>query len=205
MPGNRHFLYTEDMLVKKISIVLAGLSGLILTLLFAPYFFARLKPLKPLPVPEIAPQVVSVNYPADVLQIPSLGIVAPIQYVTEQTEAVYQAALQQGVVHFPGTALPGALGNVYIFGHSSDYLWSPGEYKTIFARLPEIAVDADIFVTDHEGQRYWYQVTETKVVNPKDLSVLDQNQYQDSRLTLQTSYPLGTALQRFIVVAKLQE
>jgi LPXTG-site transpeptidase (sortase) family protein len=82
-------------------------------------------------------------------------------------------------------------------------VWSPGDYKTVFARLPEIEIGSEIEITDPTGQLFKYRVFETKVVGPRDLRVLDQFNYERSILTLQTSYPLGTALQRYIVVAEL--
>ena len=140
---------------------------------------------------------------ANVLAIPSLGITTPIQYVTSTKEAAFQVALRDGVVHYPGTALPGEYGNAYIFGHSSDYSWSKGTFKTVFALLPKIAKGASIIVTDKNGKVFNYTAVSTRVVNPTDLSVLDQQGKAKRLLTVQTSYPIGTALRRFIVVAEL--
>lgn len=137
------------------------------------------------------------------LFIPRLDIHAPIIFATVSEENHFQRALQDGVVHFPGTAMPGELGNAYIFGHSSDYPWSFGSFKTVFALLPKITMDDVIEITDTYGQTLSFRVIETKIVSPKDLSVLNQREHKDALLTLQTSYPLGTALQRFIVVSKL--
>ena len=137
------------------------------------------------------------------LNIPSLNITAPIIYVEKTNEADFQAALKNGVVHYPGTAVPGGNGNCYIFGHSSDYIWSKGNYKTIFAPLPKIKIGVDILITNQAGQLFTYRVTKTFVISANDLSVLAQDQSQKI-LTLQTSYPLGTALRRFIVVAEIK-
>lgn len=141
----------------------------------------------------------------DRVRVPSLEIDAPIKFVTEKKESVYQDALAHGVVHFPGTAQAGQAGNMYIFGHSSDIPWSKGEYKTVFALLPQIKIGAEIFVTDSQGREYKYKAVSTKVIAPTDLSVLDQYKNEKKLLTLQTSYPVGTALRRFIVVAELAE
>lgn len=141
----------------------------------------------------------------DRLQIPTLGITAPVIYVQEQSEEVFQEALQSGVVHFPGTALPGQPGNVYIFGHSSDNVWAKGGYKTIFALLPKMQPQDLILITDSEGNLYKYQVRETKVVSPQDTHVLDQGKNSRKLLTLQTSYPIGTSLKRFLVIAEIAE
>lgn len=132
-----------------------------------------------------------------------LGINAPVIYTQKRTETAFQKALIDGVVHYPGTAMPGKLGNVYIFGHSSDYRWSKGKYKTVFALLTKIDVGDKILVTDDKGKVFSYHVIQKKVVKPSDSSVLSQFGYKKRLLTLQTSYPLGTALKRLIVLAEL--
>ena len=138
------------------------------------------------------------------LTIQDLNIKAPIVYIDKSNPQADESALQQGVVHYPGTALPGELGNCYIFGHSSDYIWRTGKYKTIFAPLPSIAVGDAITVSNPAGEVFTYTVTKTFVTGPSDTSVLDQQGNTKKLLTLQTSYPLGTALKRFIVQAELK-
>lgn len=138
------------------------------------------------------------------LAIPSLNILAPIIYIDKTGEAAFQEALINGVVHYPGTALPGQKGNVYIFGHSSDLPWSKGNYKTIFELLPQIKKGSVIAITDSNGTLFHYQVTNQFVVGSKDVSVLTQPK-DTYMLTLQTSYPIGTALKRYIVQAELTE
>jgi LPXTG-site transpeptidase (sortase) family protein len=138
------------------------------------------------------------------LNITSLGIKAPVVYPTEKTESAYQAALINGVAHFPGTALPGALGNCYIFGHSSDFIWSKGHYKSVFAVLPKIQMGAEINISDQQGNEFTYTVVDSRKVAADDLSVLDQQGYKKKLLTLQTSYPIGTALARWVVIAEIK-
>lgn len=186
----------------------AAVFGFMVLLLAYPYLQARLTPSQALPQADQSTDTdsedVAVASQPNTLAIRELGIVAPVIYINEKTEDAYQKALRDGVVHYPGTALPGEPGNVYIFGHSSDYVWAPGDYKTIFAKLPEMKVGDQIEITDAEGKLFIYEVTETKIVWPRDLSVLDQFNDEKHILTLQTSYPLGTALQRYIVVAELK-
>src|SRR5688572_28784200 len=143
----------------------------------------------------------SICPPANNLVIPTLGIEAPIVYVSGTTEHVFQEGLTRGVVHLPGTAEPGEYGNTYLFGHSSDFPWKPGNYKTVFAVLPEIKTGDTIHVSNRAGKLFAYTVTKTLVVGPKDLAVIDQHDNKVRMLSLQTSYPLGTALRRFIVQA----
>jgi sortase (surface protein transpeptidase) len=49
-------------------------------------------------------------------------------------------ALEQGVARYPQTALPDQVGNVFLTGHSSNYWWEKGNYKTIFALLDRLVV-----------------------------------------------------------------
>jgi sortase A len=141
----------------------------------------------------------------NMLKVPSLDIVVPVVYVNENSEDKFQKALAYGVVHYPGTAMPGQPGNPYIFGHSSDFAWAKGKYKTIFALLPKIKPGAFIIISDAEGNAYRYEVVRAFVTEANDFSVLSQGDYKEKLLTLQTSYPVGTALRRFIVVSKLVE
>lgn len=138
------------------------------------------------------------------LTVPSLKITAPIVYINEATETVFQKALQNGVVHYPGTAKPGEAGNCYIFGHSSDYIWSEGNYKTVLALLPQIEIGDEVIISDTSGKQFTYTVTKSFVASPKDVHLLGQGDKTKKILTLQTSYPLGTALKRWIVVAEIK-
>lgn len=139
------------------------------------------------------------------LTIPSLGIVAPILYEEEVSEEKFQLALQKGVVHYPNTAKPGQPGNVYIFGHSSDYAFAKGNFKTVFALLPKIEIGQQIYISNETGDNFVYKVTEKLAVNPTETKYLDQNSNKEQLLTLQTSYPIGTALKRYLVIAELQK
>ena len=139
------------------------------------------------------------------INIPSLGITAPIVESKESNEQSFQEALKTGVVHYPGTAEVGQPGNPYLFAHSSDFAFKGGDYKTVFALLPSIPKGADIVVSNKDGQIFHYEVTDSFVANNDDVHLLEQKTNGEKRLTLQTSYPIGTALKRWIVVSKLRE
>ena len=139
------------------------------------------------------------NAPSRIL-INGIDVEAPVLFdQTTVNEANFQKALQNGVVHYPNTAKPGQPGNVVIFGHSSGQVWAPGNYKFIFSRLEKLKNEDKIFV-DFQGFRYIYRVTESKVVPPTDLSVL--NPTEENTLTLITCTPVGTNTNRLIIVAR---
>src|ERR1051326_7424289 len=77
---------------------------------------------KPTPQPQDQISQQKTGQP-DRVVVSSVGIDAPIVYVNVKSESAFQEALKSGVVHYPGTAMPGEAGDVYIFGHSSDYSW----------------------------------------------------------------------------------
>lgn len=160
-----------------------------------PYFEANIRG----PIPQTEPKH---SLPPNTLNIPSLGIQVPVTYPVSNKESDIQDALISGVAWYPGTALAGQIGNMYIAGHSSDNPWSKGNYKTVFALLPKLELGQEIQITDSAGRFYTYKIIETKIVSPKDFSVLIQPTDR-FLLTLQTSYPLGTALKRYIVVSEL--
>ena len=192
---------------QKIAIVGAVLLGVIAILNFG-FFWANIKFIFFKPPAESQQSTQTPGSQAEnkiepnTLIINSLGIKAPVIYPTERSEAAYQEALIDGVAHYPETALPGEKGNCYIFGHSSDYFFSKGHYKNIFAVLPKIKIGAEIIISGADGSAFVYTVTESRRVAANDLSVLDQQNYQRKLLTLQTSYPLGTALARWVIVAE---
>jgi LPXTG-site transpeptidase (sortase) family protein len=114
-------------------------------------------------------------------------------------ESQIQGALQHGVVHYPGTAYPGDKGNVVITGHSSYFPWDPGRFKDVFALLHQVSVGDEIVVYQDQ-KKYKYVVYEKKVVRPSQVEVLTQD--GADRLTLITCTPVGTDLNRLIVLAK---
>lgn len=120
----------------------------------------------------------------------------------EELEKDIQGALRSGVVHYPGTALPGEEGNVVVTGHSSYYAWDPGRFKDVFALLHDVH-ENDKVVIYYNQKKYIYQIVERKVVMPKDIDVLKPTNQE--QITLITCTPIGTNLKRLVLVGKLIE
>ncbi|MCA9349616.1 sortase [Candidatus Saccharibacteria bacterium] len=135
----------------------------------------------------------------EIINIPKIAIQAPVVYQPSVVEADVQSSLQTGVVHFGGTAKPGDPGNVVIVGHSSNDPWAAGEYNYIFALLEKLEIGDNIEI-NHNSKKYVYQVSEEKIVEPTDISVIQPT--ADPTLTLITCWPLGTNWQRLIIHAK---
>lgn len=118
----------------------------------------------------------------------------------KQLEKDIQQGLREGVVHYPGTAIPSQNGNFFVTGHSSYYPWDDGKYKDVFALLHNLEV-GDEYTIYWNQKKYNYIIRERKVVNPKDTSTLDQPK-EEKISTLMTCTPLGTAKNRLILVAE---
>ncbi len=137
--------------------------------------------------------------PQNEIIIPKIGVRAPLVFIDTNNEIEVLRALRDGVVHYNGTAYPGEVGNSVFFGHSSNDWWEPGNYKFVFVLLEKL-VPGDTYEIHYNSRKYVYVVTETKVVPPTDLSVL--NQTSEPTSTLITCTPPGTSWRRFIVHAK---
>jgi len=110
--------------------------------------------------------------------------------------------LVKSLIHYLPKTMPGELGNIAIFGHSTlPQLYKPNDYKSIFTFLPSLQKSDKIFIKVKDVI-YQYEIFEMFVVDPSEVSVLDQ-QFDNSYLTLITCVPPGTYWKRLVVKAKL--
>lgn len=104
---------------------------------------------------------------------------------------------------FPGSAIPGEVGNSFITGHSVlPQFADPENYRAIFTKLPELEIGDEVLV-DLEDRTLKFVVQYAKVVEPDDLSVLGPITQNGRNLTLMTCVPPGTNTKRLVVVTSL--
>ena len=150
------------------------------------------------PVPEkhaadgdvIYPKVAT-GSPETILYVPRLG--QGYHYVV--VEGVDRESLKKGPGHYPGTPLPGQLGNVVVSGHRTTYL-AP------FNRFDELKPGDPVIFEMADGW-YTYKVVGTRIVLPTDTFVIN-NPYPDDRavgrsFTFTTCNPKYSARQRLVV------
>ncbi len=114
----------------------------------------------------------------------------PTLRIKDATVSVGGENLNDSLIQYPGTALPGQKGNTTIFGHSVLPAFNnPSDYHRIFSMLPTIQ-DGDLIEVEYDGVSYRYRVEDKVVVKPTDLSILEQD-LSDSFLTLVTCVPPG--------------
>lgn len=112
--------------------------------------------------------------------------------------------LSKSLVQYPGTALPGQLGNSVIFGHSIlPIFFDPKNYMSIFSTLPTLKIGDEINV-GFDGVEYKYVIEELFEIYPTDIQILQQD-VSDSFLTLVTCVPPGDPRKpkRLIVRARI--
>ena len=123
-------------------------------------------------------------------EIPRLDIKVPV------LEGTGQKALQVSAGHFEGTGGLGK-GNYCICGHNSTI------YAEIFNDLDQIRVGDDMYLVDNDEKhtKYRYTVSDYRIVEPDDTSVL--RDFGDNRITVISCTDDGK--QRQVVVGKFQE
>jgi sortase A len=102
--------------------------------------------------------------------------------------------LKKGVGQHIGSADPGQIGNVVLAGHDDVF----GE---VFRNLDKLQPGDPIVLYTMQKQ-YTYLVTETRIVEPGQVDVM--NATTDSTVTLISCYPYMVDKKRIIVIAKLQ-
>lgn len=112
----------------------------------------------------------------------------------------YLPILTKGVAHAKGSVLPNEMGNVFIFGHSSDTPLNINRYNAVFYLISKLEKNDEIIVY-YNYLKYNYRVTDKKIISPDKVAETIQN-LQGETLTLQTCYPPGTTLYRLLVLAK---
>jgi len=123
--------------------------------------------------------------------VPRLGIDLPIAEGDVERDVVVQKTPENFAFHFPGTAIPGTLGNSYLYAHAR---------QGMFLSLWNARVGDQVSITTPAGSALKFVITEVHPrVPPADTSWLQPT--TDERLTLQTSTGPNSGDPRFVVVA----
>jgi LPXTG-site transpeptidase (sortase) family protein len=130
--------------------------------------------------------------------IPKINVEIPVIYDATINESTIEDNLEQGTIHYASTSTPGEQGNVAIFGHSSNNILNPGEYKFAFVLLHTL-VPGDIFYLTYNNTIYTYSVFDKQIVPPNDVAVLNNVPGKVATATLITCDPPGTSDNRLVV------
>ncbi|MCO6007380.1 class E sortase [Actinoallomurus purpureus] len=149
------------------------------------------------PSGAVTAERVQLGHGLALIRIPRLG--KGFHYVI--IEGVSVADLRKGPGHYPGTAMPGEIGNFVVSGHRTTYL-AP------FNRIGELQAGDKILI-DTRTRQYTYKITGKTVVSPSDVSVVapvpehPTKDPTDRLITLTTCHPKYSAAQRLIVFGRM--
>lgn len=145
--------------------------------------------LLPVPLPAPDPRA---DEPAIILgsiEIPAIDVVRYLY------QGVSLTTLDRGPGHWPGTALPGGYGNAVVGGHRTSH-------DKPFRYLDLLKPGDEIIYTTVDG-RFVYEVTETIIVKPEDIWVIEQKPGYTT--TLFACHPVGSTRERIIVLGTLKD
>ena len=146
-----------------------------------------LAPGESLPVPEAIP-------PEDVVEPEVIigELVIPALLLTQTMyRGVTLPTLDKGVGYWPGTAMPGHVGNVVLGGHRVSK-------QKPFRNIDLLVPGDEIYLTTDEGT-FVYGVTGTQIIEPTDTWII--NQSESATLTLFACHPPHSTKQRIAVYA----
>lgn len=136
------------------------------------------------------------------IEIPKIGIIAPIVFSQSDSEEDFEKALKKGVLYYPQSVLPGEEGRTIILGHSAPPNWPKINYDWVFSQLSELNTGDEIYIYFNNRQ-YPYQVTRKFSLNPGEEIPSEGLTNSKSILILLTCWPPGKDLKRMAVEAEL--
>ena len=143
----------------------------------------------PVPAPAPEPRAAEPYIELGTIEIPKIGVSKPL------LEGVTLTTLDGGPGHWPGTAMPGHLGNVVVGGHRTSH-------DRPFRNIDQLVAGDEVVFTTPEG-RFVYHVTSTQIVTPDAIWIIDQK--NEKTATLFACHPVGSTKERFIVFLALSE
>lgn len=138
------------------------------------------------------------------LIINRIGIEAPIVFPAHDDFELLNAALTTGIVHYPGSSLPGTPGNVFLFGHSTGLPVVHNRAFAVFNRLKDLE-PGDTIRIRYGGREHWYRA-ERVTIRTADAALVDLTPRTGERLlTLSTCRIFGGRDDRYVVEAKFMK
>ncbi len=148
--------------------------------------FVNVSLLTPIPVPRAG--VSASLFSRSRILIPAIGLDRPVY------EGIAQNVINAGVAHWPGTAMPGGLGNVVLAGHRSTY-------QRPFHDIANVHPGDQIIFETTNGWRYVYRIDRQFVVANTAMWIKDQ--HAGHTVTIFTCHPIGSSRERLVTVGTL--
>ena len=150
---------------------------------------------EPTPPPARKSKPVSTNTPEGSEPIVKIGTIEipKIGLVHDMYHGITMRNINLGPSHWPGTAMPGEIGNTVIAGHRVT--------KTHPFRNIHLLQKGDQIIFTVQGVRSVYRVNGNRIVTPKQVEIV--NPTPTATATLFACHPPGSARFRYVVTADL--
>lgn len=116
------------------------------------------------------------------IRIPKIGVDAPL------LEGITLTTLDRGPGHWPGTAMPGALGNAVVAGHRTSH-------GRVFRNIDQLTQGDEVIFTTADGE-FRYLVDRISIVQPDAMYIIAQT--PERTATLFACHPPGSTRQRIV-------
>jgi sortase A len=137
----------------------------------------------PIPDPPPEPRAAEPRTELGRLQIPKIGV--DITFL----QGISLTTLDEGPGHWPGTAMPGQVGNAVIAGHRTSH-------NKVFRNIDQLVPGDEVIFTTADGT-FTYRVRETTVVTPDAMYIIEQT--WEPTATLFACHPPGSTRERIVV------
>jgi sortase A len=117
------------------------------------------------------------------IRIPKIGLVHPV------FEGITLTVVDRGPGHWPGSAVPGQLGNAVFAGHRVTH-------SHPFRNVDKLVAGDEIIFVMPNGT-FTYRMTKQQIVNPTDTWIV--NPTEGPTLTLFACHPPGSAAKRIVI------
>ena len=146
----------------------------------------------------------NMNLSEGVIQIPKIGISAPLVFTDNSDNGYLHKKLDSGVVHYPRSALPGGSGQTIVLGHSAPANWPKIKYDWVFSNLNSLNVGDQIIIT-YNNKEYLYSVIRKAFLNKgEEMPQQDLTNSQNTLISV-SCWPPGKDYKRIAVESELIE
>ncbi len=154
------------------------------------------------PVVTQQPKMYPYSAKLNSIEIPTIGIVAPV-VIGESTDlGLLEKNLNQGTVVYPGSVSPGENGQTIILGHSAPPNWPKIKYDWVFSEINNLNFGDEIVLYSNNRQ-YTYRVIQKDIVKAGGDIPVNTLTGKNNVLVLVSCWPPGKNYKRITVSAEL--
>ncbi|MDD5606717.1 MAG: sortase [Candidatus Pacebacteria bacterium] len=137
----------------------------------------------------------------DSIEINKIDIKAPLIIGEGLNNLQVYQALDNGVVLYPSSALPGEIGQSIVLGHSSPPGWPKVKYDWVFTNINELNTGNKIIIY-FNNKKFTYTVKD-KIFLERGEQIPEKIDNNKSVLVLISCWPPGKDLRRIAVISSL--